>query len=151
MPSSPQTRHLIAKDIRDNNKHSNPLKIYDLGSGWGGLCRKLAKNKQNAVISGYEISIIPFLYSKIVSYIDVFRIYNIFRADLFTIDIKQADIVICYLSPYHIQRFETELLQQMKKGSMLYSQGFALQNKKPSYIINAPFSLEKNIYCYLIK
>lgn len=150
MPSSPQTRDMIAKDIEDQLEIDTSLLILDLGSGWGGLCRRLAKRKSLNTVKGYEISIVPFVYSRCIQIMDIFRNYTITRGNLFDVNVSQADAVVCYLSPYHMKRFEKEIVNMMKSGSILYSQGFPLKDREASYTLNAPRSLEKHIYCYVI-
>ena len=151
MPSSPQTRNMIAEDIQSQLAAHTPLIIVDLGSGWGGLCRKLANIKRSHSVKGYEISIVPFVYSRCIQAIDMFRSYSITRGNLFDVDVADADAVVCYLSPYHMKRFEKEIVSTMKSGSILYSQGFPLKDRDASYTLNAPRSLEKHIYCYVIE
>ena len=150
MPSTPQTRRLITDDIRKNKGHMNPLVIFDLGSGWGGLCRKLSAISAHTDIRGYEISPVPYSYSRAVQAFDFFRSYKIRYRDLFTVNIGEADVIICYLSPSHMARFEEEVVMKMKSGSTLYSQGFELKGRDASYTLHAPYSIEKTVYCYSI-
>lgn len=91
MPSTWQTRNAIINDIRLHQGIDNHLNIYDLGSGWGGLCRKLSFNFKNAHITGYEISPIPFVISGIYKR----KNHSSHRADIFKLNISNADIIIC--------------------------------------------------------
>ena len=144
MPSAPQTRKAIIDDIRTEYTTDNILNIYDLGSGWGGLCRKLAASFPQAQVKGYEISPIPFLISKIKWR----KNYTIHRGDIFKIDIKNADIIVCYLSPIHMKQLEETIKRRVKKGTILYSQGFPFPNIQPEKVIEIPYSLERKLYRY---
>jgi 16S rRNA A1518/A1519 N6-dimethyltransferase RsmA/KsgA/DIM1 with predicted DNA glycosylase/AP lyase activity len=120
------------------------LNIYDCGSGWGGLCSKLSKAFPNAQITGIEISPIPFL----VSYLNPFRRYKIKRHDLFRIDLSQADILIFYLSPYHMDMVSHKILSEVQKGTTIYSQGFPIKGWNVSKEMDISLSLEKKLYRY---
>lgn len=144
MPSAPQTRKAIINDIRLHQGIDNHLNIYDLGSGWGGLCRKLASSFPKASIIGYEISPIPFIISKIKWR----KNYAIKRANIFKINITNADIIICYLSPTHMKQLERDIQARAKKGAVFYSQGFPFPTIQPEKVIEIPYSLERKLYKY---
>lgn len=144
MPSAPATRQAIINDIQTIPGDYRSLKIYDCGSGWGGLCRRLSKAFPKADITGIEISPIPFL----VSYLWPFRKYRIIRTNLFHVDFSSADVLIFYLSPYHMKRLETVLREQNLAGKIIYSQGFPFQKWKESKTIEVPYTLEKKLYRY---
>ena len=148
MPSAPQTRHAIIKDIQNRFMSRPDLLIYNLGSGWGGLCRKLAAADPSYTVKGFEISIIPYCVSKLMQMVSLRHPYFISRGDLFTVNMNDADVVICYLSPYHMDRVALEIIPHMKSGSILYSQGFPLHERKADDVINVPLSIEKKIYRY---
>ncbi len=150
MPSAPQTRRKIIEDILSLKGKNEPLAIYDLGSGWGGFCRKLARAFPKAEVKGFEISPIPYWVSRLRRITSFRRSYSITKQNIFTTDVSQADIIICYLSPYHMERFKDEILPRMKKGSLLYSQGFPLKNHEADAEIKTPFSLEGKIYRYIV-
>ncbi len=144
MPSAPNTRKAIIEDIKSLKGDCHDLHIYDCGSGWGGLCGKLSKAFPSAIITGIEISPIPFL----VSYLNPFRKYKIKRDNLFEIDLSQVDILIFYLSPYHMNLLSHKLLNAVKKGTIIYSQGFPIKEWDISQEMSISRSLEKKLYRY---
>ncbi len=148
MPSAPQTRKTIIDDLKKEIGDGADFKIIDLGSGWGGLCQKLSKHFPKASVEGVEISPIPFCVSKFFQWLSIFRHYHIRRDDFFKLDIASYDVIICYLSPYHMDRFKNDLLSQLGQGTILYSQGFPLKNKTAEAVIDIPFSLERKLYKY---
>jgi len=145
MPSLPPTRHAIINSIKNYRHDCDDLKIYDLGSGWGGLCRKLSNHFPKATVRGYEISPIPYAISKIIS---VFKNHTITRANLFEQNISDADIIICYLSPYHMRELAKKLQSECKKGTLIYSQGFPIEDMTAKKIYNIAFGIERKLYCY---
>lgn len=146
MPSAPQTRHAIIEDIQATKGDCNGLVIYDCGSGWGGLCQKLSNAFPFAHVTGIEISPIPFL----VSYLSPWRKYTVQRGNLFETDLSHVDILVFYLSPYHAHHLAQSLHIKLKKGAVIYSQGFPLDGWETSLKISVPFTIEKNLYRYSV-
>lgn len=145
MPSAPKTRRIICNDIMQNYSKETAITIIDCGSGWGGLCRKLSKHFPHATVIGYEISPFPYWASKIVSLVGN---YTVHRQDIFKTDLSDADILICYLSPYHMDRFSDYMHGINFKDKILYSQGFSLEGNIPKAEWHIPFSIEKKLYKY---
>ena len=148
IPSAPKTRQIICDDLESKLTDITKPLIIDCGSGWGGLCRKLAKKFPNTTVIGYEISPIPYLFSWCIQKISPNLDYTISRQDLFKADLKTADILICYLSPFHMKKFEFMIKDKGLHSALLYSQGFALPNKQADQIWDVPYSLEKKLYRY---
>lgn len=144
MPSTPNTRKAIIQDIQSLKGNCHELNIYDCGSGWGGLCRKICQTFPAAHVMGIEISPIPFL----VSYLNPFRKYQIKRDNLFQINLSQANILIFYLSPYHMDMLVPKLSKEVKKGTIIYSQGFPIKGWNTSKELDISYSLEKKLYRY---
>lgn len=84
---------LIPKSIHGN--------IYELGSGWGGLAFRLAKEHTYCQISGYEISIVPWLYSWIKQKILYKKYSNLkfLRKNFLNVSLSDAKVIVCYLYP----------------------------------------------------
>jgi len=146
MPSSRKTRSIIIDDIQSLSTNGNGLTIYDCGSGWGGLCARLHRAFPKATITGFEISPIPYLISKL----NPFRRYKIQRDNLFDIDLEQDDILIFYLSPRHMIRIKNEIIPKLKKGTLIYSQGFPIPDMKPQKTFMTTIALEKECYRYSV-
>ncbi len=144
MPSAPNTRKAIIKDLKSLKGDCANLRIYDCGSGWGGLCKKLSKFFPNATVTGIEISPIPF----IVSYFNPFRRYKVKRDNLFKIDLSNIDVLIFYLSPHHMEQLSKKLKNNTKENVIIYSQGFPILELEASEIIGIPYALEKKLYRY---
>jgi hypothetical protein len=146
MPSAPQTRRAIINDIQLLKGDCEGLVIYDCGSGWGGLCAKLSRAFQNAKITGFEISPVPYAISKC----NPLRQYVIQRADFFILDFSNADILIFYLSPYHMNKLSQKLSAECKSGTVIYSQGFPIDGWHIDKKIATKYAIEKTLYRYVI-
>lgn len=145
MPSMPQTRREIIGNIVRHYGDCEGLNIYDLGSGWGGLCRQLQNKLPLANIVGWEISPVTFMISKFIS---LFGHYSIRRQDIFKMDLSNVDIIICYLSNYHMDKLTSKIINTDKKKIIVYTQGFPLQGLDPIEVVKIPYSIEKKLYRY---
>ena len=99
----------------------DPKLILELGSGWGGMTRRLQKAFPNAQVIGYERSFLPWLFS---------RLYlKTKRADIFYVDLSEADVVFTYLSPWHMQYLDAQF-KTMKPGSTLVAVSFPIMDRQ---------------------
>ena len=57
--------------------------IYDLGSGWGSLVIRLAIKNPDRQIVGYELSLFPWLITKIITRVLGLRNLAVYREDFF--------------------------------------------------------------------
>lgn len=101
-----------------------PINIADLGSGWGGPLKKMARQFPNAQVTGYELSPWPFVISRLRTCFMRRRI-RILQQDFFDTDLAQYDLIFCYLSPYHMEQLKPHL-QTMKPGSIIVSCSFEI-------------------------
>lgn len=99
----------------------NPQTIVELGSGWGGMTRRLKKTFPNADVIAYERSFLPWAISRITG-------LNVQRADIFKADLSQADVVFCYLSPWHMTYLDRQF-KTLKDGATVISVSFPIFNK----------------------
>lgn len=132
------TRYNDMKAIFDKIKPTSKDSVFvDLGSGDGKLVLYAASQGYTAV--GYEINPILWLVSTL-------RLRNypnasIRYADMWSADVSKADLVFCFLASKYMQKLETKLSKEMKKGSILASYVFELPSKKLS-------SKHSNTYFY---
>ncbi len=107
------------RDIKEAVKMSKVKKgqkVYDLGSGDGRLLFEAAK--KGAVVKGFEISLIPYIFSSIkrlfqkekenikISY------KNFWKANL-----GDADIIYFFLMPANYSKIRKKMEKELKKGT----------------------------------
>jgi len=148
MPSSRGTRRAVIHDIRNHVDKNDTITVSELGAGWGGLAVQLTKNFPFATVKSYEISPFPFLISIIRRLFMRTSNYHLIRADFFKSDFSDSDILMCYLSPYHMRRIEKEILPSLKKGALIYSQGFEIEGLEGDIIFSNAMGIEKKLYRY---
>lgn len=141
MPSSMAVRKALFKHLDD----LSGKKIVDLGSGWGHLVVSIARKYPTARIKGYENSPIPFIFSFLLKgklAVSV-AMKNFFKANL-----EEADVVVCYLCPYSMERLESKLAVELPDGASVVSLVFALPGWKPDKVIYADDLYRSPIYFY---
>lgn len=119
MPTSSTVRKALFANLPLNLEG----RIYELGSGWGHIAYRLAKRYPNAIVIGYEKSIVPYFVSK------CFRRSNLtfIRKDLQEADLEKPSLIYCYLFPGAMEQ-----IAKKKRNGVLISNSFALPNIKPS-------------------
>ena len=143
VPTLPWVRRKIIALLRHYRTQNTPLKIAELGSGWGGVCFSLAKAFPKSHITGFEISPCPYYYAKIRQLFSKKHV-TFTKESFFEADLSEFDVIICYLPPKHMiwlkEKFETEL----KPNTLLISNAFPIpdwtptEEDKTSILVNIP-------------
>ncbi|MBU1018418.1 MAG: class I SAM-dependent methyltransferase [Patescibacteria group bacterium] len=116
-------------------------KIYDLGCGDGRLVH-LASKKYGANAVGFELSPLVYAWAKFCQPFWRSKA-KIKLRNFYTQNISDADIIVCYLMPETLKRFQKEL-KKLKKGTKIVSYAFKIPDLK--LIHEEPKIREKN-YC----
>jgi hypothetical protein len=127
-PTLSYVRRKALKLIPPNFKREGQYNILDLGSGWGGILIALSKLFPQSKITGYELSPFPYIISSLRIYFNKKNI-DILREDFFDKDISSADIIFCYLSPYHMEKLK-EKFATLPEGKCIISCSFPIKGWK---------------------
>jgi len=124
---------------------------FDLGSGFGGFCRYLAKQCPEIPIVGVENSLLPYIVSKAIQWIWRYPNLKFYRRDFLTTDLRALAnvpevsyaaihtnkkkssmrcIYFTYLCVKGMQRLKKPLKGQLKKGDLLISNFFKMHGWK---------------------
>ena len=108
-------------------------KFYELGSGDGRVVIEAAKLKAQAV--GIEQSWLRVLYSKyqahnLASHLRGGNV-NFLHGNIFSRSYENADIVYIYLLLKGVNKLESKLKKELKKGSIVITQTYHFPNWKP--------------------
>jgi len=125
--------------------------VYDLGCGDGRIVVTAAK-KHGVRAVGVDIN--P---ERVLESIDRARengvedLVTIRQADIFTLDLSEADVVFLYLQPRLNQRLMPQL-RQMKPGSRIVSFDFGMEGAKPVKVERGQFDEfgERTIYKWVV-
>ena len=114
-------------------------KVYDLGCGDGRLVH-LAAKEHNAKAIGFELSPPIWLWAKITQPFWRSKAKIRFR-NFYKQDISDANVIVCYLMPNTLRKFQKET-NKLKKGTRIISYAFKIPNLK--LIHEEPKVPEKN-------
>ncbi len=103
-------------------------RVYDLGCGDGRLV--FAAAAAGARATGFELSLPTFLLARIRALRHPgarILLRNFWRSDL-----RDADVVFCYLLPETMQTFHRTLWPQLKSGCRVVSHAFKIEGMTPA-------------------
>jgi len=120
--------------------------IYELGAGRAGFLRAVEQRFGNDNLVGIEYSWWPYLIAKIQIAISNSKI-RIIRKDIFKINLKEADIIYCFLSPEMMSKLENKFREECRAGTLVISYHFRMKNLEPEKVIKEE---DNNIYFYRI-
>lgn len=126
-------------------------KLFDLGSGDGRIVLAAARDFK-AESFGIELSIFPFLLSKLRLMFapkELKRRAKIVYGDFFRYDLKEADVVICFLSERAMAKLEPKFKKELKKGARIVSYTFSIKNW-PATEIDKPSPKTISVYLYKV-
>lgn len=116
----------------------------DLGSGLGGVVRSLDGEGRRAM--GVESAPMVWLVSGILSKIQ--RRGQILRQDIWAADLSGEDIVYAFLSPEPMPALYEKAVLEMKPGSLLVSNSFAVPGIPPSEIWELSDKRKTRLFLY---
>jgi hypothetical protein len=127
--------------------------IYELGSGDGRILFEIVK-QYSVDARGVEISLAPYLYSKMKSWITNTIIVHKMKGrvrikyqNLFQTNLSSADLVICFLMPKTIEKLEKKFASELKKGAKVISYVFPMKSYLP-VVVSKPDESSIGIYLY---
>lgn len=122
--------------------------VVELGSGWGGLSRAVGRALENATVIGYENSRVPYWFARAANRLERVRNLRLLRSDFHMASLRDADLVICYLSPDAMTRLQPKLDAELKPSAIVMSSTFALPGWKPTRVAVAEDIYRTPVYLY---
>lgn len=105
--------------------------VIDLGAGDGRFLVQAVKQFQARAI-GYEISLLPFIIGKMRLGLSGARSKaKLLWRDLFSADLRQADVVVFFLMPGAIKRLRSKMEQELRPGTRVVSYVFPVTGWTP--------------------
>ncbi|HUX21635.1 MAG TPA: class I SAM-dependent methyltransferase [Spirochaetia bacterium] len=147
MPSSARVQSKAISVVRDLGL-PRLCTVVELGSGWGNVSLKVSRALPEASVIGYENSPVPFLFS--VAARRIVRALNLrfVRANFYRVSLREADLVLCYLSPDAMVRLQPKLAAELKPSALVVSTTFALPSWEASRFVVADDMYQTRIYLY---
>jgi len=128
------TKTDVLKKILEEIQLASGAKVFELGAGSAGFLRAVEKKFPAAVLTGIEYSFWPWLTTKLQLALRKSKI-KIIRSDLFKINLKQADLIYCYLNPKMMRDLESKFKAECKPGTEIISQAFPLPDLAPIKVL----------------
>ena len=111
------------------------LRIIDVGSGFGGLVRYLARVRPESEVVGIELAPLPWLCSLVRGRAGGSP-GRFVRGDYGRVNFGDFDVVFAYLSPAAMPALWQKAHAEMRRGSLLLSYEFAIPGVEPSMTIH---------------
>lgn len=127
MPTSPRVRRHLLSLLPAETEGT----VLELGSGWGTLAFALADHCPRARVVAYELSPLPYAFSRLRQRLAPRRNLQLVRADFFGASFSEASTVVCYLFPGAMTRLAPRLSTELAPGTRILSHTFALRGWKP--------------------
>jgi hypothetical protein len=122
-------------------------RFLDIGSGFGGVVRALDGEGRRA--RGVETAPLVWLVSAVLSALSGRG--RILRQDLWKTDLSQEDVVYAFLSPEPMAAVWSKARQQMRPGSCLVSNSFAVPGIEPDEVWEISDRRSTRLFVYTIK
>jgi len=120
--------------------------VLDLGSGLGGVVRALARAGVHA--QGVEYS--PFLAMLSNGWCRWQGLGSVSQGDMWQTDLSRVDMVYVFLSPVPMSRLWQKACKEMKAGSLLVSNSFAIAEVEPEAVWELSDQRATHLFIYRI-
>jgi SAM-dependent methyltransferase len=109
------------------------LRVLDLGCGAGGVLQHLRRARPDALYTGLELAPLPAL----LAWLRLRRFDNcrVRRSDFWRADWSSYDVVYAFLSPVAMPDLWRKASVEMKRGSLLVSNSFAIEGVAPHAVV----------------
>ncbi len=120
------------------------LRFLDLGCGTGSLLAGLARMRPDGCYHGIETAPLSFVLSRLRAG----SAARVTWGDFWDADLAQYDVVYAYLSPAPMARLWRKARREMRPGSLLVSNSFAIPGVTPAYALPAGDRLRSMLYVW---
>lgn len=122
-------------------------KVYDIGAGDGRIVHYAVKN-YGADAIGFEMDPVIFFIAKLRQWFFKWK-GKIYRKNFTKHNLSDADVVLCYMLPRTLKKFQKKFDEELKEGTKVISYAFHIGNWKPKKIIPKKEKINK-IFIYEI-
>jgi len=123
-----------ARAVADLLPQERSFTFIDLGSGLGGVLSCLARARPAGRYYGIEAAPLPFLLSRLRAALGG-HACRISRGDFQDLDLGCYDVVYAYLSPAAMPGLWVKASREMRAGSLLISNSFAVPGVPPTFTL----------------
>lgn len=146
MPTSPKAKQALLTSLPPTILGS----VYELGAGWGTLLLPLGHRYPYSDVIGFETSPFPYFVSRCRLYLNGLPHTKVIRSDFYKADLSDAGLVVCYLYPGAMQRLKVKFERELKGGTWVISNTFAVPGWEPLQVVEVPDLYRNKIYIYQV-
>ena len=125
---------------------ARPMQLLDAGAGTGSALRPLARRRPESVFCGIEAAPGPWLIGRWLARGLPNLVWR--RGDFWTHDWSAYDVVYVFLSPVPMPEVWAKACREMRPGSLLISNSFAVPQVRPSHTVAAAQAGGRVLYVY---
>ena len=140
----------VSTDFKTFNKIISEIKIkeeaviYELGCGRARFLRMIEKRFPQTGLIGIENLSSLYLLTKLSRKLQKSKI-KVLKKDFFAIDLKEADIIYCYLNNLTMKNLGEKFKQECKVGTQIISRSFPIPQFTPEKVL---VIRKKKVYFY---
>lgn len=142
--SNKVTIHRLASWLTDRGA----LRILDVGSGSGTFVIRLARLRPDWRIDGIETAPLPLLWSRRCA--RSLPNVKLVQGDFWQHELNSYDVVYAFLSPVPMRDLWRKARKEMRAGTLLISNSFAIPELSPESILRVGDRRDTQLYCYRI-
>jgi trans-aconitate methyltransferase len=125
---------------------SSAATLYELGCGWGGLARAMARRFPSARVIAVEASLVPWAMTAALQRLQHIPNLEVVRGSFWSQPLGEADVLVCYLWTGGMQELAARL--RLKPGAVLISATFALPGATAEQTVRADDLYRSPVYRY---
>ncbi|MBI3523563.1 MAG: methyltransferase type 12 [Betaproteobacteria bacterium] len=125
---------------------ATPCQVVDLGCGDGSLLRRLARTRPDCSFLGIEHAPLPWLWAKLAGH--GMHNLSIRYGDFWRISLTPYNVVYAFLSPAPMAALLHKAHTEMRPGSMLVSNTFAIPDVEPERVVALTDRRATRLHCY---
>jgi hypothetical protein len=144
VPTSRAVREAVLGLVPPESKGT----AYELGAGWGGLARALARRCPGLSVTAVEASFVPWAFAALVQRVQRVPNLRVVRGDFYAHPLGEADLMVCYLFTGAMSSLASRL--RMKPGAVLISAVFALPGREADAMVRAEDLYRSPVYRYRV-
>lgn len=144
MPTSPRVRRQLLTLLPPEQEGT----LLELGSGWGDLAFALADRCPRAHVVAYELSPLPYAFSRLRLRLAPRPNLQFVREDFFRASFAEASAIVCYLFPGAMSRLAPRFSSELRPGTRILSHTFALRGWTPQHTLVVDDLYRTPIYLY---
>lgn len=120
--------------------------IYELGCGRARFLKMMAKAFPRAELIGVENLFGLYLLDKIQFKLRRSQI-KLLKQDFFTVDLKNADLIYCYLNNATMEKLGEKFRKECRRGTQVVSRSFPIPQFEPNKVLKIR---NKQVYFYKV-